>query len=108
MMTPQALAFLQSLKEVEAGAQEAMTLNHQRDADDIRGEDMICHGKSHCLPKWSSNSASFTAPRRIVGALLLLLLIGGGTMIESYGRRYGIYTGMNSRGFGGGFLGSKD
>ena len=103
-MTPQALAFLQSLKEVGADAQEAMNLDHQRGADGIQDEDMTCRRRSHCLRKWNYNSASSMAPPPIVGVLLLLSLIEGGMMIESYGRIYGIYTGMSCRGSGEEFL----
>ena len=92
--------------KVEADAQ-VMTLNHLNDVDDIQEEDTICHGKNHCLPKWSFNYVSFMVPPRIVGELLLWLLIEEGMMIENYGKRYGIFIGMNCRGCGGGYLDSK-
>ena len=107
-MTPRALAFPQFLKEVEEGAQEAMTLNRQRGADGIPAEGTTCHGKSHCLRKWSCNSASSMAPLPIVGALRLSLLTEGGMMIESYGKRYGGSTGMSCRVYGGESLGSRN
>lgn len=107
-MTPRALAFLQSLKEVEAGAQEATISTRQRGEDAIQDEAMTCPGKSHCLRKSSCNFVSSTAPRLIVGALLRLSLIGEERMIEKYGKRYDMYTGMSCRGFGGEYLGSRN
>ena len=106
-MTPQALGSPQSLKQVEAGAQQAMTLNPQRGADGIQAEGTTCREKSHCLRKWSSNSASSMAPRPIVGAQLLWSLTEEGMMIENFGKRYGMYTEMSCRAFGGESLGSR-
>lgn len=64
-----ALEYGLCLEEVEADAPEAMILGRKRGGGVIWTKDTTYLEKSTFLHKWSYDSLSSSAPRRIVGAL---------------------------------------